>query len=132
MKAEPLYLMQCSICTHYSPSTFGDEFIKVDGGLPPVRPELPPYTVADAAMSLVAFGGGYGAMANASDSASGPVTQWANEHRDVINYELEAKLRRAGYQPHLDPDRISGDEWLRMGVGAFSVAILRDLWKQRQ
>jgi hypothetical protein len=132
--------------THYAPSTITDtSTTRAHGGLSPVFSELPPYTDADAAMSTLAFGGGLAARANTSGSASGSgasadfgpfdgdaLTQWANEHRDVITYELEEKLRRAGYQPRLDPDRISGDEWLRMGVGAFSVGILRDLWKQRQ
>jgi hypothetical protein len=84
-------------------------------------PFLPPYTEQDlsetASQAYTAFTDG--------DALS----TWAEQHRDVVTPELEDSLRRAGYHPNLDPDRISSEDWMKMGVGTYGLAILKDLYK---
>jgi hypothetical protein len=49
-------------------------------------------------------------------------------HRDLISPELESKLRAIGYQPHLDPDTISADDWQQGGVEPFNLRLLRGIY----
>ena len=89
-------------------------------------------------LCLVAFR----AVTNACESADGAsiigssrftsrqdtLTAWADAHRNEVSPELEESLRKAGYLPGQDPDRISTEQWSNLGIGPFSVQVLRDIY----
>jgi hypothetical protein len=88
-------------------------------------PFLPPYTEQDPSETA-------SQLAYTAFTDGDTLSTWAEQHRDVVTPELEDILRRAGYHPNLDPDRISSEEWMEMGVGAFGLALLRDLYYKAQ
>jgi hypothetical protein len=95
--------------------------------------EPPPYMQQFSAMrpasgSLAANSHGMPSQSDISSSAPDSLTTFASMHRDLIPPDLESKLRVIGYQPHLDPDTISAEDWQQGGVGAFSLQILRDIY----
>jgi hypothetical protein len=93
--------------------------------------EPPPYMQQLSAMrpaSLAANSHGMPSQSDLSSSAPDSLTTFASMHRDLIPPDLESKLRVIGYQPHLDPDTISAEDWQQGGVGAFSLQLLRDIY----
>lgn len=64
---------------------------------------------------------------------TGPnLEDWAEGQRTLVSSELEAKLRRACYQPLDNPDRLPAALWQSsFGVGGFELQILRQLYRQQ-
>jgi hypothetical protein len=101
--------------------------------------DVPPgYSDSDASAARSIFAMRPGSVVSSAQGSSvglpydDVLARFANAHREVVTPELEQSLRLAGYQPGLDPDRISREDWLRVGVGPFSLAILRDLYSEQQ
>lgn len=59
----------------------------------------------------------------------GEIGRFAAMHRGIISYELEEKLRRAGYKPTDDPREMPTEVWLgQYGVGHFELKRLREIY----
>jgi hypothetical protein len=56
------------------------------------------------------------------------LASFASTRRDIITPDLEERLRTIGYQPDINPDRISAENWRRAGVEPVVVKILREAY----
>ena len=57
--------------------------------------------------------------------------EWAEEHRDIIPYHLERRLRAGGYTPATHPNEIAQEVWLsQFAVTRFELAGLVELFER--